>query len=302
MSKRIIQLAKNHDSLTAKARAAIFTGGWASEKLDGVWVAARCVGGEVTFYSSTLEEYVSLNATEVEAAIQSLHIGSWSDFVLIAEAYLEGEEQAVISGICRKQERGYADDVELRVHDILTLEEWRAGKSTRTYEQRLNSLVALFAGRSGDSLSMIPQRWIENEEGFITFANEIQEHGGEGACYRHKGALWESGDRGTNLIRIKEKITYDLEVSRVGEVGTGEKGGLTGVLYVWWRQFGAVSGDREEIPVRGMKHDDLRAWAEDPSLIVGKIVEVHAMKFTNLGMLREPRFKSVREDKLEADL
>jgi len=42
-------------------------------------------------------------------------------------------------------------------------------------------------------------------------------------------------------------------------------------------------------------------WWRNPSLIIGKIVKVDAMTFTSTGLLREPRFKEVREDKTEAD-
>lgn len=302
MAERIIQLAKNYDSLSLKAKKGLFDHGYASEKLDGVWVAAKCQDGNVEFFSSTLEDYCSLNYKALEDSIKALHIGSWTNFVLIAEAYIPGVDQQVISGKCRTKERGAAEGVQLWVHDILSIEEWQAGESRRPYSQRWLNLRTLMDWRTTDVLKLVDTYTISSEEQFIEFAKRCKTRGGEGACYRHAGALWKSGDRGTNLIRDKEKITYDLEVTGVGDVGTGERGGLTGVIFVRFRQYGDTNGIPVDIPVRGMTHDQLRAWAEDPSLIVGKIVEVHAMKFTNLGMLREPRFKSVREDKTIADL
>lgn len=81
-----------------------------------------------------------------------------------------------------------------------------------------------------------------------------------------------------------------------------EKGGLTGGVIVGWKKFANPEEEYEDQLIRGMSHADLEAWASDPSLIVGKIVEVEAMNITPLGYLREPRMKSVREDKFEADL
>lgn len=302
MAERIIQLAKNLDALSLKAKTGLFDSGYASEKLDGVWVAAVYDGGTVTFFSSTLEEYISLNDGELEASIKELGIHSWTNFVLISEAYIPGREQQEISGLCRKQVRGHASEVQLHVHDILSIEEWQRGKSERFYKTRLMHLQAMLGGLETSHLKLIPQQPISSEQEFKDYAANIQRQAGEGACFRPSTALWESGNRGTNLVRIKELITYDLEVVRVGEVGVGAKGGLTGVIYVRWRQGAVPTAPAVEAPVRGMSHDELRAWSADPALIVGKIVEVHAMKFTNLGMLREPRFKCIREDKVVADL
>lgn len=298
---RIIQLATNLDKLSAKAsKAAFANGGYASEKIDGVWVAAVCINGVVEFYSSTLEKYISLNGTDLEAEIRSLHIGSWMSFVLIAEAYTPDTAQAVISGNCRTETIGYAKDIELHVHDILTLEEWSHGKSDTPYEQRKTKLSNLVG--TGRFVKRLEQYEISSPEALSEYALEVQRTGGEGVCYRPRLAGWLSGNRGTNLVRIKEKMTYDLEAIGVSGVQEGPNGGLLGVLQVKWREFGKVDGKESIQDIRGMTHDQLRAWNADPELIVGKIVEVEAMKFTAFGMLREPRFKVIREDKAVADL
>ena len=302
-SERIIQLAKNLSDLSPKAKLKAFAShGFASEKLDGVWVAAKCIDGVVTFHSSTLENYMALNGTQVEQDIKALHVSSWTSFVLIAEAYHPDLEQAVISGLCRTETHGAARGIQLHVHDLLTVQEFTDGESCVPYEERLLRLDSLMDYKDTAHLQRIPQSLISSESELTEIAKAIQKRGGEGVCYRPASAYWQSGDRSTNLIRIKEKITYDLEVLGVAGVEAGSKGGLKGVLQVKWRAFGNPENEVIIQDIRGMKHDQLRSWSENPELIVGKIVEVEAMKFTAYGMLREPRFKGIREDKAVADL
>lgn len=296
-SDRIIQLARNLSDLSTKAEAKAFaTSGWGSEKLDGVWVAAVCTKSDVKFFSSTLEEYISLSGTQLETDILKCP----TDMVLIGEAYHPDLEQAVVSGLCRKEVRGHANEVQFHCHDILTTAEWKDMRSVRRYKDRLRQLAKHITPTA--KLKVIPQHVIKSVVELRALAHTIQQRGGEGACYRPDDAGWVSGDRGTNLIRDKEKITFDLEAIGVAGVATGPKGGLLGTLQVKWKRGGVPTGEPCTQDIRGMSHDELRAWHADPSLIAGKIVQVEAMKFTAYGMLREPRFKCVREDKKISDL
>lgn len=302
MGERIIQLASNLSDLSEKRLSKLFKAGFASEKLDGVWMAATCVNGEVEFLSSTLEKYISFKGTELEETIRTLHIRGWTNFVLIGEVYREGMAQQVISGIARTETKGYADALEFHVHDMLQIDDWAMGHSRVPYAMRLEQLYTLLGDLPNASLKVIPQHHITSKEEFINFSKAIKNSGGEGAIYREEDAEWESGNRGTNLIRDKQKITFDLLVTGVKDVEEGEKGGLKGVITVRWKAFGKQDNVAVDIPIRGMSHAELRAWDADNSLIVGKIVEVEAMTYTNLGMLREPRYKHIREDKEQADV
>jgi DNA ligase-1 len=245
---------------------------------------------------------MSLNGTLVQQDIQALHVGSWTSFVLIAEAWHPDLEQAVISGLCRTEVAGAAKGIQLHVHDILSLAEFDAGESVVPYKERLLRLDSLMGYKDTEHLTRITQTYIHGAEALKTHASIVQGRGGEGVCYRPENAGWESGNRGTNLIRIKEKITFELEAIGVSGVEAGSKGGLKGVLQVKWREFGKEDGKESIQDIRGMKHSQLLEWRDNPELIVGKIVEVEAMKFTAFGMLREPRFKSVRLDKNVADV
>jgi ATP-dependent DNA ligase len=302
MGERIIQLASNLSDLSDKKLKGLFKRGFASEKLDGVWMAATCVNGDIEFLSSTLEKYISFKGTELEETIRTLHIRGWTNFVLIGEVFKEGMAQQVISGIARTETKAHADALEFHVHDMLQIDDWVLGHSQVPYAMRLEQLTTLLGDLPNASLKVIPQTVITSKEEFISFSKAIKLQGGEGACYREEDAEWQSGNRGTNLIRDKQKITYDLVVTGVKDVEEGERGGLKGVITVRWRAFGKLDNPALDIPIRGMSHAELRAWDADNSLIVGKVVEVEAMTFTNLGMLREPRYKFIREDKEYGDL
>lgn len=303
MGERIIQLATNLDKLSPARLKKLFKRGFASEKLDGVWMAATCVDGNIEFLSSTLEKYISFKGTELEDTIKQLHIRGWTNFVLIGEVYKEGVEQQVISGIARTEVEGHAGAMEFHVHDMLQINDWVLGNTSTPYSMRLVQLETLVGEEFRNaSLKLIPQHEITSIEEFMAFSKAIKLQGGEGACYREEDAGWESGNRGTNLIRDKQKITVDLVVTGVKDVEEGDKGGLKGVITCRWRAFGKLESPVVDIPIRGMSFDQLRAWDKDNSLIVGKVVEVEAMKYTNLGMLREPRFKFIREDKEQGDV
>ena len=303
MGERIIQLATNLDKLSPARLKKLFKRGFASEKLDGVWMAATCVDGNIEFLSSTLEKYISFKGTELEDTIKQLHIRGWTNFVLIGEVYKEGVEQQVISGIARTEVEGHAGAMEFHVHDMLQINDWVLGNTSTPYSMRLMQLETLVGEEFRNaSLKLIPQHEITSIEEFMAFSKAIKLQGGEGACYREEDAGWESGNRGTNLIRDKQKITVDLVVTGVKDVEEGDKGGLKGVITCRWRAFGKLENPVVDIPIRGMSFDQLRAWDKDNSLIVGKVVEVEAMKYTNLGMLREPRFKFIREDKEQGDV
>ena len=302
MAERKIQLASNLDSLSAKRRNETFEyGGYASEKLDGVWAALHVTEHGAYFESSSGEHIPSLEFTTAQTeATRYLPHG-----VYLGELWHPELEQRVISGLARKKKAGHAEQLEFHIHDLIHTQDYAEGKTAVTYDTRLFTLKAsLFPEESNHvftKLKLIRQEFCRNETDFSLFEKQLPKTA-EGAIFKPALAEWEIGNRGINVVRIKRTLTFDLEVIGVTEVSRTEKGGLTGGINVLWRRFGRSEGPKEWQTVRGMSHAELEAWAADPSLIVGKIVEVEAMNITPLGYLREPRFKAVREDKFEADL
>lgn len=120
--------------------------------------------------------------------------------------------------------------------------------------------------------------WAENKEGIIL---------------KQIDALYHAGKRNYTLMKIKEELTLDLKVHNIYE-GEGKYEGTLG---------GLVLVDKNHVlhKVSGMSDEQRDTWWEKPSEIIGKIVEIKAMKKLPNGALREARFKAVRYDKIDTD-
>lgn len=113
------------------------------------------------------------------------------------------------------------------------------------------------------------------------------------ANYQHK--------RTADLLKVKNTYTVDMLV-KDWEYGNGKYDGMLGALCCE-----AISdGKRIEAKVgTGITDEQRQLWADDPALIVGKIVEVSYFSMsqssgtygTKLYSLRFPRLKRVRYDK-----
>lgn len=114
------------------------------------------------------------------------------------------------------------------------------------------------------------------------------------ARYQHK--------RTADLIKVKNTYTMDMLVTD-WEYGTGKYEGMLGAILCI-----AITEDGKKIQASigtGISDVQREIWANDPSLIVGKIVEVSYFSMsqssgtygTKLYSLRFPRLKRVRTDK-----
>ena len=121
-------------------------------------------------------------------------------------------------------------------------------------------------------------------------AQQIWDKGGEGIILKELTAPYTSGKRNATLLKIKEDVTLDLLV--VGVVkGQGKYRHMTGAIQAE-DKFGRV-----HLIGSGLT-DEMR----DDHSIVGKVVEIKAMKKLPDGTLREPRFKAIRYDKLPSEI
>lgn len=118
-----------------------------------------------------------------------------------------------------------------------------------------------------------------------------RELGHEGLILKQKGSLYIPG-KNNDWVKVKPEETKDLVVT-----GTypGEKGskyeGLIGGLIV----------DHEGVPVKvgsGLSDDDR---ARDPSYFLNRVAEIMYHEVTPDGSLREPRLKTLRDDKHPED-
>ena len=131
--------------------------------------------------------------------------------------------------------------------------------------------------------------------------DEITSAGAEGLILNRAGAVYQH-KRTDDLIKVKNTYTIDMLV-KDWEYGNGKYDGMVGAL-----QCVAITEDGKHIEASigtGLSDEQRMIWADDPSLIVGKIVEVSYFSMsqssgtygTKLYSLRFPRLKRVRYDK-----
>ena len=211
---------------------------------------------------------------------------------LIFEIMIEGLEYdsfPELNGrLNRKSEQ--VEDVYLQVHDFLhdfkvdMVAEKRYQFATEIVDRldHLSVRVSPVIGRSSD-----PTQW----QGF---AEKVWENGGEGVILKRSNAVYSPEKRNSDLMKIKEELTLDLEVvGRIG--GQGKYANTLGALKVRDK-----AGNIHK--VSGMTDEQRDLWYKDKEAIVGKVVEVKAMKRLKDGSLREPRFKSIRFDKSVSEI
>lgn len=197
-----------------------------------------------------------------------------------------------LNGILNRTVGNYiAEGVYLRVHDwVPDSVDTKVPFSTRFEEvqfivETLDSPNIILAPYLVRSIS--PTVWKEYAEG-------VWKHGGEGVILKQWDAPYHLGKRNSTLMKIKEEVTLDLLVIDVVE-GQGKYHNTTGAI---------VCKDSKGFKhtISGMTDEQRFDWWRKPENIVGKVVEVKAMKVLPDGQLREPRFKAVRHDKSAKDI
>lgn len=262
----------------------------AYRKYDGCCVVLYIGESHGHCMSRTGEIYPSM-----DEVLCAMHDELGGGFVIIGEAWWPGKDQFnLISGEFRRLQR--SDRLQLAVHDVLTVAEFDAGHSPVPFRERMLRLP----GVSG-------HRWFK-AEGWAAgtygnpqdLCNQLVDEGGyDGLILRDPWGTWTKGNGTTGeIIKIKRVLSFDLRVVDMMP-GQGKHAGRMGAIVVDFggKRLSVGTGFTDE--QREVFWSSTLARPDHP--IVGKIVEVEAMDYSSDGLLREPRFKGVRFDKLEAD-
>jgi ATP-dependent DNA ligase len=201
---------------------------------------------------------------------------------------LEGEFHTLNGILNRKYEQ--VEDVYLLVHDYLPDFRIDILAPTRmAFAREVVKRIDLPNVRMVDILD------ISNDESIWKAASDkVWADGGEGVILKRHNSLYSPGKRNFDLMKIKEEVTLDLLVIGLDK-GSGKYYDTTGTLQVKDRA-GNIHG------VSGMCDAERDSWWNAPDSIIGKVVEVKAMKKLTDGTLREPRFKCIRFDKAATDI
>lgn len=206
---------------------------------------------------------------------------------LLFEIMIEGLEYdsfSELNGILnRKYEQ--VDDVYIQVHDFIPQFNVSIEAETRyKFAEEIVHRIDLPSVRLSPilSISSDPTQWRSSAE-------KVWEKGGEGVILKRLKAPYSPEKRNFDLMKIKEEVTLDLVVVDM-VVGQGKYQGTLGALIVQEK-----NGNKHT--VSGMTDAQRDVWWTNKSEIIGKVVEVKAMKKLKDGSLREPRFKAIRFDK-----
>jgi DNA ligase-1 len=290
----IIQKAVNVDAVkkthcrSLEEYAATFE---AQHKYDGCCgVITLRPNGETLCQSRTGEVYPSLDlrASELAYSLRE-EIRLYRGLVLIGEAWWPGKDQfSAISGEFRRLVP--SAKLQFIINDVLTVAEFEEGHSPLPYRVRMDRIT----GPSWESFPAHIDTAVRQPPASYgcpqAYCNRLVDEGGyDGLILRDPSGTWTRG-RGTTgeIVKIKRVLSYDLRVLEVNTVAGEKTGRPVHKLVVDFngKRLGVGSGVPHKL-------------AEVPT--VDQIVEIEAMDLSSEGLLREPRFKGIRFDKLEAD-
>lgn len=278
-------------------------GEWfASRKLDGCRLIAIIRNGEVEFRSRQNKVFTTLD--NLKPAVASFVCSLEGEWVLdgeICKMDKDGNEdfQGIMKEVRRKD---YSiESCCYNVFDVLTYDEFRLGKTTKTFSQRLDLLYKLNEAYQehphGDCwVKPLKQERLFCQEDFDRWAGYVEAGNWEGFMLR-KDVPYQSG-RTKDLLKVKRfwDAEYVVEGIEVGEMSTSMPGAGTLKYRGVTRLVIDHKGNKVGVG-SGMSREQRIAWMEDPSQIVGKTVTIKYFEITKnqqgVESLRFPTLKWV---------
>lgn len=263
-------------------------------KYDGCCCIAYVEGDTCHFYSREGNEVFSLD-----------HIGEeldkWPSGVYFGEVWAPGLEFREISGRFRRQKTDeQTRELKFVMFDLVPLDLYDLGHSPVCFDHRWIQLVSRYnhwSIMSGNLLlartavgGSMHHRMMEDN------IKELQDRGiyeTDGYVAKERAGLWTRGaGRGGEQIKVKDHMSVDLRVLSV-EMGEGKFSGMLGSLICDYK------GELLRVSGGTMTDVDRSYYWANKQCIVGHIVEVHGLKPSGNGLIREPRFNRMRDDKTE---
>lgn len=270
-------------------------------KIDGNRCVAMKENGVVSFFTRKGKPIEGL--TELAKDFAELPDG----FVYDGEALLRnGVDKLKLSipELFRATQKAMRKDgekknIDFYIFDMIPIEEFKEGKSKKTYEQRRNTLETL--GVYGLEHIYVLKRLYagEDKEVIGVIMKQVIEEGYEGIMINNADAYYVT-KRTTDLQKVKEFKTGDLLVMSIEKAIDGQFKDMMARVNVEYKGnlVGVGSGFTIEERIR---------FTENPDLIVGKIIEVQYHEEsqdekTGLPSMRFPTFKVIRDDKTVDDI
>lgn len=247
-------------------------------KYDGLRCISIVEGGVVTLLSRNGKEFTSSNHLKP----QILELVNGMDCVLDGEL-TSGNFNESSSAVRKKEAQD--DSTILNVFDYLDMTEWE--NPVNPYYQRRHQLESLpWCGRT--HLLLVPSRRVSSEEEAFKWYSHFLDQGYEGAILKNSSGPYRF-KRHKDWMKLKEVNDVDLKVDHLIQ-GEGKYHGMLGAAVVKYKGKKVNVGS-------GFSDAEREAFWKDPTLIMGKVIEIRYHQETPDGSLRHPRFYKIREDK-----
>lgn len=227
------------------------------------------------------------------------------NYVLFCEAWRPDEIHSIIDGEFR---RGYssADPRKLKaiVFDVVTLDEFMSGTSGIPYRTRTSrAFDAVYYLTNFGHGHLFEKAFQGPDRQHCVDHVESRRAKGEifaidGFMRKSKEGTWKAGAGSCgSVLKDKTLFTVDLKVEGLVE-GEGKFVGMLGAYECTYK------GQPQRVGGGKLTDAQRRAIWEDKTTKdggIGSIIEVHALGESTTGLLREPRFATVRYDKTEGE-
>ena len=290
---KVVQLVKHYDEVPDSRKSFPLIG---QVKRDGVFAMQVSYQGRHAIFGRT-----GLQLTNVSHVIRD-HL---PDGVYIAELTCELMSLEQLSG-CVNPNRVEplsadmackAKSFKMEYHDHIPIRGFIDGKWSVNYTERHGSLFK----HLGSDLNVLPYTIIQNEEQLQSFADKCIANNEEGAVFK-RDVGWEAGHKSWRSMKIVRGVSYDLEC--IGyEEGEGKYAGKVANLLFRWvggKTIKAMLG-------KGWTHKDAQdmycavVGGRSGKHPVGKIFKVVALQESSKGVLRLPKVREERHDKVKPD-
>ena len=257
------------------------------EKLDGFrFIVFHQYDGSLKFFTRNGVEL--FNFPEIEKAFKDVTkypSGMVYDGELQANRSFNDTQKLVMKN-------GNKTGLVYNVFDCLTIDEFEKEVSFDNLFHRYEFLKIAFMCVKSDYIKVVPELYRGTDISKITEYFELaKSKGWEGIMCKLNAPYVRT--RTSNMLKVKEFDTIDLQVIRVNE-GTGRNKGFLGSVTVLYKDT--------EVEVGSGFDDYLRKslW-ENPNLIIDKTIEIQFFEETinesGKPSLRFPIFKCIRNDK-----
>ena len=178
----------------------------------------------------------------------------------------------------------------LKVWDVVSVGEWRAGSTDHVYNLRLADCKLI---PESQAISVIDTRVVYDMQDAMAHYRELVASGEEGTILKHPDLLWKDG---TSKDAVKLKVEADVDLLVVGfEQGKGKFSDMVGSLTCETADGGI------RVNVSGFTDGMRKHITENVDQWIGnKVITVRAndiMEADPVSSLFLPRFVEVREDK-----